>query len=491
MSQLPFFNYTQIFTVPVKLLIRESHAIFGTIQRDHTDLSKQHVITISRRYRSVLHECIDNLTKDIETDHTEQIKTFRDIETIWSLCEILLLDVNPTGTLILQLKNWLKVHFDDFDSEAEAILANISESTVKHTDLYELSQHFVEIFKTKEPRYRSGQLISNDFAEIIISAFEFDLIHVIARCCSYLDDNWWFVTHFIDLLHCSNQLKVHDIVEADKLRDTFLHDYASTLFYDDQLWSMGVTYLDSCSELGSYFLEVLLSRIPVSLDDETKALRIISLAKKRGLTTLTSGISLLMARRWISKMPRLSDSSLKVDKYKGSKDTDLPKPVILSNALYWAVKSGDTTVTTYISDQCLYYYSITGAFPEMSIFESLKRLPLNNERLAFLAKYYEFKTKIVSKDLSDAELADAGNLIKALIASKIYPRFISSELLRDVHFLLELDPQMVLPAEKTLELMRSIEEITREAKISEDLELRRGLVRNLARALITPISADK
>lgn len=491
MSQLPFFRYNHVFSGPVKLLVKESYAIFSTIPRTQSDLSKANVITISRRYRSVLHECIDNLTKDIEIDHKEQIDTFRDIEVIWNLCEILLLDVNPTGTLIIQLKNWIKMHFDNMGPEADALLTAISDSNTKHTDVYELSQHFIEIFKAKDPKCRSGRKHSSEFDDIIIAAIEYDLIQVIARCCSYLDDNWWFVTHFIDLLHCSNQLKVHDIIEPDKLRESFLQDYASTLFDDDQLWAIGVSYLDSCPQNGMLYIETLLSRIPLDLDNEPKVHKIISLAKKRGLTNIMTAVSLLMARKWISKTPRLSDASLKVDKYKGAKDVELPSPVMLTNALYWAVKSGDSLVTTYVSDQCLYYYCKTGAFPEMSVFDSLKRLPLNNERLAFLAKYYEFKTKIASKELADNELAEAGILIKALIASKIYPKFISSELLRDVNYLLALEPQMVLPTDKTLELMKSIEEITREAKINEDLELRRGLVRNLARALITPLNGDK
>lgn len=610
MSKSHFFRSDDIFSGPVRTLIKESHAIFSTISRSQTEMSKANVITMSRRYRSIVHECVENLSLDFQRDHTDQIKTFRDIEVIWNLCEVLLLDVNQTGTLIIQLKNWIKMHLDDMRPAANGILESIqsknfndpdpvnqesywklvvklvlmgereraieilkshysfresdqmqlvasllermpqsnqyivheffnkwsnwtelckreretgqfdehpsllkivrllsrdttvfdeltsdcetwyqlmvayllyNDPCINDTDLSELSQRCIKIFKTTP----------GDFDEIIISAFEYDLIRVIGRSCSYLHDNWWFVAHFIDLLHCSNQLKIHDVVDADKLRETFLQDYASTLFEDEQLWAIGASYLDHCPQSGMRFLEILLSRIPLNSDDELKAHKIISLAKRRGLNSVSSSVPLLMARRWISKTARLSDDSVRVDKNKGVPEINLPPAVNFSNALYWAVKSGDSPVTTYISDQFLHYYCKTGDFPDTSIFERLKRLPLSNERLAFLGRYYEFKTKISSKTLTDNDLSEAGSLIKALIASKIYPRFISDQLHRDVNFLLELDPHMVLPADKTLELMRSIQEVAKEPKINEELELRRGLVRNLARALVTPIRVNK
>lgn len=622
MSQLPFFKSNQIFIGPVRLLIKESHAIFTTIPRNQSQMTKSDVIAISRRYRSIVHECVENLSKDITHNYTDLIKTFQDVEIIWNLCEILLLDVNQTGTLIIQMKNWIKMHFDNISREFKEILSSLDNGSynlvendtigeevywnlviklvligelkkaiqllrshhsynrsdqiqlvatmlermplsnqyivhefcnkwsawsewckrerqtgqfdryptllkivrllsrdmdvyqdiacdcetwyqlmvayllytdpcIKETDLSELCRRSINIFNKNHPEHSQKDPKPNELDEIIISAFEYDLIQVIARCCSYLDDNWWFVTHFVDLLHCSDQLKIHEIMESDKLRETFLQDFASTLFDDDYFWAIGVSYLDSCTNNGLFHLENLLSRIPIDINDEVKAHKIISIAKKRGLNALSKSICLLLARKWVLKTYRLSEESIKVDKYKVSREIELPPAVNLSNALYWAVKSGDTPITTYISDQCLFYLCKTGTFPDMSVFESLQTIPLNNERLAFLAKYYEFKSKIQSANFQDDDLSEAGHLIKALIASKIFPKFICPELLKDVKQLIDLQPQLIYPPDKTLELMRSVQEITRQGKIGEDIDLRRGLVRNMARALISPVSVDR
>lgn len=617
MSKLPIFRYNELFSNPVRLLVKESHAIFTTIPRNDCEMNRSNAIAISRRYRSIVHECVENLTRDITRDRFDQIKTFRELEVIWNLCEILLLDVSQTGTLIIQLKNWIKMHFDELDQESKEILRSLdsgdyrfdetgveevywnlatklilrgeikkaiqllschyefhrndqmqlvasmldsmplsnqyivhefcnkwanwsawcksergtgqfdsnphllnivrllsqdsnvyeqlaagcetwyplmvayllySDPCIRETDLSDLCRRMISTFKRNNPKYSHNRLEPDPFDEIIIAAFEYDLISVIAKCCSYLDDNWWFVTHFVDLLHCSNQLKIHEITESDRLRETFLHDYAATLFDDELLWPVGISYLDSCPTSGMFHLEILLSRVPLSIDDELKALKIISIAKKRGLNALAKSICLLMARGWISKTFRLTNESIKPDKQRRPDDSRLPAAVNLSNALYWAVKSGDTAIITYVSDQYLYYYCKTGTFPDKSVFESLRRSPLDNERLAFLAKYFEFRQ--ILQDSND-DLSEAGSLLRALLASKIYPRFFCQELLNDTKCLLEVRPQLVFQPEKNLDLMRSVEEITKERMTDEDIDLRKNLVRNMARALITPVGLEK
>jgi nuclear pore complex protein Nup85 len=619
MSKSQIFQSTEIFSGPVRLLVKESHAIFSTIPRNETELNKVNVIAISRRYRSIIHECVENLTRDLSADYSSQIKTFKELEVIWNLCEILMLDVSQPGTLIIQLRNWITLHLKEPSADIKRILQSLdggsyrynedgdkeiywdlltslvlrgdtkkaihllschpefrrndqmqlvanmldtmphsnqyivhefcdkwsnwsawckreldtgqfknnkhllnivrllshdktvynefasscetwyqlmvaflmySDPCIRDTDLSELCRKMISTFKkNKATKQLENSQDCDFFDEIIISAFEYDLLTVIANCCAYLDDNWWFVTHFIDLLHCSNQLQLHNIPESDKFRESFLQDYASTLFDDELLWPIGVSYLDKCPNSGMYFLEIVLSRIPLSIDDEMKANKIISIAKRRGLNSIPKSVCLLMARGWLSKTYRLDEESIKLDKYQPKRSTDkgLPQAVNLSNALYWAVKSGDTSMITYISDQYLYYYCKTGTFPDGSVFESLRRLPLENERLAFLAKYFEFRQLLHD---SDEDLVDAGNLIRALLSSKIYPKFFCHELLEDAKRLLELRSQLVFQPDHTLDLMRSIEEITKGHVVDEDVELRKNLVKNMARALITPIGSE-
>lgn len=620
MSKAPIFKSTEIFSDPVRLLVKESHAIFSTIPRNEAELNKINVIAISRRYRSIIHECVDNLSRDLARDHSNQIKTFKELEVIWNLCEILLLDVSQPGTLIIQLRNWITLHLEELSAESKRILQSLDSGTyrynqdndgqiywdlmtklvlrgdtkkaihllschvdfrrndqmqlvanmldtmplsnqyivhefcnkwsswtawckreldtgqfknnthllnivrllshdksvyeefassceswyqlmvayliysdpcIRDTDLSELCRKMISTFKKNNSTHSDKGLECDFFDEIIISAFEYDLLTVIANCCAYLEDNWWFVTHFVDLLHCSNQLQMHNIPESDRLRESFLWDYACTLFDDELLWPIGVTYLDKCSNSGMYALEIVLSRMSLSIDDESKANKIISIAKRRGLNDIPKSVCTIMARGWLAKTTRLNDESIRFDKHqhqhKRSSDKGLPQAVNLSNALYWAVKSGDPALITYMSDQYLYYYCKTGTFPDDSIFESLRRLPLDNERLAFLAKYFEFRQLLHE---SDEDLMDAGNLIRALLASKIYPKFFCHELLEDAKRLLELRPQLVFKPDTTLDLMRSIEEITKENTADEDVELRKNLVKNMARALITPICSD-
>lgn len=623
MSKSPIFQNAEIFSEPVRLLIKESHAIFSTIPRNEADPNK--VIAISRRYRSIIHECVDNLTRDLSTDHSSQIKTFRELEVIWNLCEILLLLDKATsnnnkisGTLIIQLQQWITLHLEELPAGAKKLLQTLNSGTYRYnadsdgeiywdlltklvlrgdtkkavhllsshtefrrndqmqlvanmldtmpisnqyilhefcnkwsswtawckreldtgqfknnthllnivrllshdktvydeyassceswyqlmvtylmysdpcildTDLSDLCRRMISTFKKKNPLRADKSPESEFFNEIIISAFERDLLTVIANCCAYLEDNWWFVTHFVDLLHYSNQLQLHNIPESDKLRESFLQDYASTLFDEELLWPIGVSYLDKCLNTGVYFLEIVLSRIPLSIDDEVKANKIISIAKRRGLNNVPKSICLLMAKGWLAKTTRLNNESIRLDKsqQKRSSDKGLPHASNLSNALYWAVKSGDPNVITHIADQYLYYYCKTGTFPDDSLFESLRRLPLDNERLAFLAKYYEFRQLLND---SDEDLIDAGNLIRALLASKIYPKFFCHELLEDAKRLLELRPQLVFQPDNTLDLMRSIEEITKDNVSEGDVDLRKNLVKNMARALITPVGSD-
>lgn len=621
MSRLPFFKYNEIFSAPVRVLIKESHAIFITIPRDNLEMTRNNVITISRRYRSIVHECVDNLNTYIKTNPLEetqiqnQIKTFKELEIIWNLCEILLLDVNQTGTLTVQLKNWIKMHFDERTDESRNIIQALEKDNyefsendvpdtywslvirlvlrgelkkavqllkchyefsindqmqlvasmlermplsnqyivhefcnkwqlwsnwckseretgqfdnnpplltivrllsqdqdvyeqlashcekwyqlmvcyllytdpcIKATNLSELCRRSISIFKKNHPDYGVKECEPDEFDEIIIAAFEYDLIQVIANCCSYLDDNWWFVTHFVDLLHCSNQLKIHEILESDKLREHFLQDYASTLFDDDSLWAIGISYLDSCPTSGQYYLEALLSRVPLDLNDEVKAHKLISIAAKRNIHKLFSSICLLMARKWLEMIPKLDDESIKIDKYSRTSDIQLPPSVNLANALYWAIKSTDTPLTTYISDQYLYYYCKTNNFPDISVFESLKRSPLNNERLAFLTKYHEFTQTVQDPN----NLVEAGNLVKALLTSGICPRFFSSRLLYETRSLLETRPQLVFPPDKTIELMKSIEDLNNDNHES-DTNLSKNLIYHMARALITPVGVEK
>lgn len=620
MSQLPFFKHDDFFTSPVRLLVRESHAIFASIPRGE-DNNRTNIVAISRRYRSIVHECIENLQAQRSSSaNSSQIKTFKELEVVWNLCEILLLDVNQTATLIIQLGNWIKMHFNELPSESRDILNKLDASSyrlnqndsqdsywnlftllvlrgetkkaiqllschhdfqrndqmqlvasmldtmplsnqyivhefankwatwsswckrelmtgqfesnphllnivrllsqdptvyadlaprcdtwyhlmvahlmytdpcIKDTDLADLCRKTISIYKQNNSKYSYLPPEPSQFDEIIISAFEYDLISVVANCCAYMDDNWWFVTHFIDLLHSCDQLKMHQISDCDKLRETFLQDYAATLFDDNLLWPVGVSYLDSCPTHGKYYLEILLTQLPLTVDDEDKANKICSIAKKRNLDNTIKSVCLVMARNWLKQAKRLGDSSLGLgDKqFRTSQKDKLPAAINLSNALYWAIKSGDTSMMTFISDQYLYYYRISKTFPDKSVLESLCHLQMDNERLAFLTKYFEFQEILLES--RKESITEAGELIQALLASKVYPKFFCTELLTDARNLLDLKHQLTLRPDNTLNLMRSVKEVTKDGSDLEGgIDLRKNLVRSMARSIIFPSGAE-
>lgn len=616
MSQLPFFKDDETFVGPVRLLVKESHTIFTEIPRK-SELNKLDAIAISKTYRSIIHECVENLAKDILHPDSPQIKTFEALKIIWSLCEILFLDLNESAPLIILLKNWIRHTKNDLKPETNKILRELAEDNykfsqndddriywnlfvnlivggdhrkalallrshynfeqsaqiqlvanmidrmpgsnqyifhefvnrwatwtewckqeletgqfsehpvllkvvrmfsrdltvydevardcdtwyqlmiaylthtdplVRETDLADLGRKAIDIYKKNNP---DKSHTPESFDDILISAFEYDLVLVISRSCDFLDDSWWFVTHFIDLIHCSNQLKHHEIVEADKLRDTFLQDYASALFQDEQLWTIGVSYLDRCTSSSSFYLEALLARVPLDIDDEESANKIMSIAKKRGLNIFAKSICTIMARIWISKSHKLDNEDIRKDEVKGSKlkakkKTTLPSTINLSNAMHWAIRSENSSIITYVCDQYLLYYCITGKFPGSSLFEQIKRSTLENDRLAFLREYHEYK-QLQQQDSDEDILSKAGNLLRALLASKLYPEFFCQQLIKDSRDLLD-NSNLVLKSNQVLDMMKSIEEIKPHTQAEIDRrDISKSLVKSMAKALMRPV----
>lgn len=630
-----------------RLLVKESHAIFESIQKlpnqssdVHNPMPRAQMVSLSRRYRCIVHECIENLRSS-----DCNCKMFKEIEIIWNLCEILMLDVYQTGILITQLINWIKWHQEEPEPKAKAMLHSVDEGKadlaieeneetywslttklalrgelkravkllrchprystsdqfqivaellekmplsnqyllhefcmkwkswsdlcqreletgqfndhphlltimrvlakdvdvfdeichlydnwfqlmvtyllyndpcIKETDLSQLCRTSIKIFNKHTNRLSNGhdnytngddtnqQEEINEFDEIIISAFEYDLTQVIRYCCSYLDDNWWFVTHFVDLLHNSDQLKLHDINESSKLREFFLTDYARTLFDDPSLWTVGVVYLDQCATLGLHILEEQLIRVPIRRGQDKKAYKIIAIAASRGLVEITKSISRLMARNWFSSNLKLIDHpSSNYDHVPDENynfDNIMSSPLDLANAMCWAVDSEDALLATYVADKFLYHYSKTGTFPDEDSLNNLKASMLISDRLAFLAKYYEFRQLMKGKNL-----ASAATLLVSLLVSKISPRFFSSTILLDAQTLLDVRPELLFSSQQILDLMTSLEEISKEHVYSPNSDhekercitkekekaLRMSLALNLARALtISDSSSD-
>ena len=324
---------------------------------------------------------------------------------------------------------------------------------LKEHDLQSIASEAVEVFTS------AGHEVTS-IDRTLLAAFNYDLMQVVTEACSF-NDNWWFVSHFVDLLSTGDSLQSHGIESEDKLRDFLLLDFADTLMTHESLWRIAIDYYDwsghqssSCEQgrgeeinsTGRYRLELMLERIP--LKSESIAYKILDIGMKRSLKSLTRSVCRSMAQQWIRK---------------GN----------LSSALTWSLRSEDSNISSFIADQMLLKYSqmstasnsaqigsqvsqsAQGGLGQSSsevgrsssetgrsssetgqsscvidsdILSSLGPSMLVSEKLTFLAKYYELKQLMKRRTESGSE---AAHLLVSLISSNISPPFFLLTLLGD------------------------------------------------------------
>lgn len=93
---------------------------------DHTS----ELLKLSRRYRSIIRVCLNNLYESIEKSHEIEgkencyyyVDVLNKIELIWHLCEILHVDVVPGDIVLPQLLEWIRFHFPQAERKAAQIL---------------------------------------------------------------------------------------------------------------------------------------------------------------------------------------------------------------------------------------------------------------------------------------------------------------------------------------------------------------------------------
>lgn len=274
-----------------------------------------------------------------------------------------------------------------------------TDPTVKESELTVLTieclRHFYDNddYKTK-------------FDRILISVFSYDLMGVILMCCSEFQDNWWFVTHFVDLFFNSNQLEQHQVENARDLRDFFVLEYANNLMGHNVLWNIGSKYYDH-SELANNYLELSLEKIDIK--DDLTAKKVLTIAKQHNLHQLQRSVNKILARKWL----------------------DLGR---YSSALNYAIKSDDEILITHICNLFLKHFVKTEEFLDEDLINSLGSQMLKSDRLTFLAKYYELHQLVENKQVSEAF-----DLLISLIESKIAPYFFRPKLVIDLIPLIEHD----------------------------------------------------
>lgn len=260
-----------------------------------------------------------------------------------------------------------------------------------------------------------GDSQGSNFDKVIVSAFNYNLVETIKYSCLFAD-NWWFASHFVDLLYQANQLSAHDIEDYDRLREFLLLDYADTLMVDESLWTAAIDYYDSCPGTGKERLELSLERIPITT--EAVASKIYDIALKRNRHHLCFSICRTMAQSWLNKNR-------------------------LSPALVWSIKTRDSPLISHIALEMMRQFieNEETHFADSEVISNLGTRIVICENLAFLAKYCEFETL---KHLGHK--IDAGNLLVSLIASNVSPDFFTPHLiLQAKSFLIDehLNPDQV------------------------------------------------
>ena len=374
-------------------------------------------------------------------------------------------DVNPKLELIARLLigdiEAFKSVLNLFESWYHLMVSYLlyTDPCIKENNLSDLCREFIALYAIKDQNESSPTPLDG----VLTAAFSLDLTQVIVESNECFDDNWWFATHFVDLLYNANQLDLHQIDFPSKFRDFFVIEYSNSLITFDGLWQFGIDYLCHCLDSGLHYIELNLQRIAIK--DETSAHKVIHLTNKLGLTHISRSVFKVLSRQWLSKGR-------------------------LGSALFWAIRSEDSALTNHISDLFLIEYNKTGEFPDEDILSNSGRFMLISDRLTFLAKYYEFHQL-----LKENQLQSAAQLLVSLLISNIAPKFFIIRLLMDSLPLLETQ-NIVFDSEQTTQLMASLEEILSLANTSKELDLdieylkerenilRLAMARNLGRNFI-------
>ncbi|XP_017148759.1 nuclear pore complex protein Nup75 isoform X1 [Drosophila miranda] len=253
----------------------------------------------------------------------------------------------------------------------------------------------------------------NNMARMISQLMEHDL-RLFIYDTQRINDTNWLTTHMIDLIYHSGELKGYfeqNNIDLPALRHSMIYEYGSYLMSTRSLWQLGIDYLDCCKQEGKAAMELLLPRI--SLRSDRHALKIMSVARKRGLIDVEQEICKVLSRQ-----------SFDDERY--------------GNALEWGIRSKDVLLVTGIADFILKNYSRTGNMLCPDVIVHIKSSMFISPRLVFLFKYFEFYELYRNRDFLAAV-----ELLVNLLNSKITPDYFWPSLLIDTVPLLESkDPKI-------------------------------------------------
>ena len=447
------------------------NAIYGFLIRGETDSAINFLELYSETNKSDQVMCLIEILRKMPLYSHGMLS--HEVDMRWNIWSEEVKQILATGYFEEQipLKNILKILAGNDEAlsairNEESTWYHLLVSKLLYTDPFLKSTELITLAEESLCAFGVRGQPADTTDRVLLAAFNYDLMQVIRESCLF-HDNWWFISHFVDLLNSGQQLQNHQIQDETKLRDFLILDYADGIMSHQSLWSMAIDYYDSCGDSGRFRLELTLERIP--LTSERLAFKIIDIANKRNLRPVSRTVARVLSLKWLSQNK-------------------------LSPALVWAIRAEDSTLCSQMSDMILRNFFKTGNFAESDVLATLGPNMLTSDKLTFVAKYYEFH------QLRNANhLEQAAELLISLISSKISPPFFSIQLISDSLPLLE-SSKNVMTADQMAKLLASLEDLVdrrtplpglrhtpdppEDVFKEQEMKIRETIARNLARAII-------
>lgn len=313
------------------------------------------------------------------------------------------------------------------------------------------------IEKTMNAYYESSNGIGNSptlFDKLILSAFNYDLIDVIKQSSLCFDDNWWFVTHFVDLIYNSARYADYQITDISLIRDSFVVNYANALFsHSRRFWQLSIEYLIHVGKEtadSQQFILACLERVPFDSADELQ--RLLTTCRRFDFSQLELSLCRQQARKWLRGSQRK-----------------------LGSAFFWAIRAKDKMLINHIVDEILHQYLVSDQNVDADIITNIGGSIVLSERLIFLCKYHEFRQLCQNGHYEPA----AKILVDDMITSNAIPDFFQTKVIEDCFSLIQPQKSSIsmsmpgplqLNSKQICKIISSLEQVLYRARSRSDHE---------------------
>uniref|UniRef100_A0A8C2WH10 Nuclear pore complex protein Nup85 n=1 Tax=Cyclopterus lumpus TaxID=8103 RepID=A0A8C2WH10_CYCLU len=475
-----------IYSPNLRKLFNESHHIFVGLQTIREDLpsknKKPQFVSISKNYRSVIRACMEELqqvavsTKDAEvaTQYGNQVSILLAIELIWNLCEVLTL----SGSLLLHLLDWVRLHKADVDEKAAEVLQ--SESPAEHHDYWDVpggTQTLTE-FDVKWRHWhgevnrclQDNSFASNQHLEIICKIIVGDEdtllehkellstwyhflvtrllfshptvkpteLHYYAQSCMTMFLDARSVPEPLDnILLAAFEFDIHQVIKECSIALNnwwFVAHLTDLLDHCKLLQSHNLHFGSNLREFllleyaSGLFTHHSLWQLAVDYFDNCPEFGRVYLGLQIEHIPLDTERKALKVLR-ICEQRQMSEQVRSICKIMAMRALRNNR---LGSALSWSIRAKDAAFATLISERFLQDYCTRGTFSDLDLIDNLGPAMLLSDRLTFLGKYREFH-----KLYGEKRFSEAAKLLLSLMTAKIAPRSFWMTLLTDALPLLE------------------------------------------------------